>query len=88
MKQLILSLDERNRFIIMDLDETHLLISPDRIDWLRSELEVEVSLALNPSMREEDRRQVTNSTTFLPVKTTDLGAIAREEYLHTRRLSP
>lgn len=44
VKQLILSLDERNRFIIMDLDETHLLISPDRIDWLRSELEVEVSV--------------------------------------------
>lgn len=43
VKQLILSLDERNRFIIMDLDETHLLISPDRIDWLRAELEVEVS---------------------------------------------
>ena len=42
VKQLILSLDERNRFIIMDLDETHLLISPDRIDWLRAELEVEV----------------------------------------------
>lgn len=43
VKQLILSLDERNRFIIMDLDDTHLLISPDRIDWLRAELEVEVS---------------------------------------------
>lgn len=43
VKQLILSLDERNRFIIMDLDDTHLLISPERIDWLRSELELEVS---------------------------------------------
>lgn len=43
VKQLILSLDERNRFIIIDLDETHLLISPDQIDWLRAELDVEVS---------------------------------------------
>ncbi|SPO45640.1 related to TFB5 - component of general transcription and DNA repair factor TFIIH [Moesziomyces antarcticus] len=42
VKQLILSLDERNRFIIMDLDDTHLLISPERIDWLRSELELEL----------------------------------------------
>ncbi|GAC75081.1 hypothetical protein PANT_14c00027 [Moesziomyces antarcticus T-34] len=42
---LILSLDERNRFIIMDLDDTHLLISPERIDWLRSELELEVSFS-------------------------------------------
>ncbi len=45
VKQLILSLDERNRFIIMDLDDTHLLISPERIDWLRSELELEVSFS-------------------------------------------
>ncbi|KAJ9477821.1 General transcription and DNA repair factor IIH subunit TFB5 [Pseudozyma hubeiensis] len=42
VKQLILSLDERNRFIIMDLDDTHLLVSPDRVDWLRSELEIEL----------------------------------------------
>lgn len=44
VKQLILSLDERNRFIIMDLDDTHLLVSPDRVDWLRAELEIEVSI--------------------------------------------
>lgn len=43
VKQLILSIDERSRFIILDLDDTHLLISPERIDWLRTELEMEVS---------------------------------------------
>ncbi|PWZ00314.1 nucleotide excision repair, TFIIH, subunit [Testicularia cyperi] len=42
VKQLILSIDERSRFIIMDLDDTHLLVSPDRIVWLRSELELEL----------------------------------------------
>lgn len=50
VKQLILSIDERSRFIILDLDDTHLLISPERIDWLRTELEMEVRIFLLQSL--------------------------------------
>jgi len=31
------------RFVIQDLDETHLLVSTDRVEWMRNELETEVS---------------------------------------------
>lgn len=30
------------RFVIQDLDETHLLVSTERVEWMRSELEQEV----------------------------------------------
>ncbi|GAA5863727.1 hypothetical protein JCM3774_001230 [Rhodotorula dairenensis] len=42
VKQILLQLDEnsgRRRFIIADLDETHVLISPDAVERVRAELE-------------------------------------------------
>lgn len=39
MKQILLQLDEnsgRRRFIIADLDETHVLISPDAVERVRA----------------------------------------------------
>ncbi|PWN99219.1 nucleotide excision repair, TFIIH, subunit [Tilletiopsis washingtonensis] len=42
VKQLILQLNERMRFVIQDLDETHLLVSTDRVEWMRIELETEL----------------------------------------------
>ncbi|KWU46067.1 hypothetical protein RHOSPDRAFT_32547 [Rhodotorula sp. JG-1b] len=42
VKQILLQLDEnagRRRFIIADLDETHVLISPDAVERVRVELE-------------------------------------------------
>jgi TFIIH basal transcription factor complex TTD-A subunit len=43
VKQIILALDEKEKCIIEDLDETHVLIRSDRLDWLKAELEKEVS---------------------------------------------
>lgn len=46
MKQILLQLDESvtlgHRFIIADLDDTHLLISPDSVDRVQEELELEL----------------------------------------------
>ncbi|BGP02050.1 TFIIH basal transcription factor complex TTD-A subunit [Rhodotorula toruloides] len=42
VKQILLQLDEnagRHRFIIADLDETHVLISPDAVERVKDELE-------------------------------------------------
>lgn len=46
-KQLILAIDERLRlhFVIQDLDETHLVVSPDMVGVMRVELEAEVRAA-------------------------------------------
>lgn len=45
-KQLILQLNDTSthKFVIEDLDETHLLVAPSRVDELRVLLEAEVSL--------------------------------------------
>ncbi|CEH18040.1 nucleotide excision repair tfiih subunit [Ceraceosorus bombacis] len=42
VKQLILAINERVRFVIQDLDETHLLISTDKVEWMRIELDSEL----------------------------------------------
>ncbi|GAA5859000.1 hypothetical protein JCM8547_003962 [Rhodosporidiobolus lusitaniae] len=45
VKQILLQLDEnagRHRFIIADLDETHLLIKPESVDRVRESLEAEL----------------------------------------------
>ncbi|GAA6038419.1 hypothetical protein JCM8097_007639 [Rhodosporidiobolus ruineniae] len=45
VKQILLQLDEnagRHRFIIADLDETHVLISPDAVERVRDSLEAEL----------------------------------------------
>lgn len=39
VKQLILNLDEKNKFVISDLDETHLLIQSSWVDFLKVELD-------------------------------------------------
>lgn len=46
MKQILLSLNESNkeeRFIVEDLDETHVMIAPEKVDRVRAILEAEVS---------------------------------------------
>jgi TFIIH basal transcription factor complex TTD-A subunit len=45
VKQILLQLDESSsigRFIISDLDDTHLLIAPDYVDKVQEELELEL----------------------------------------------
>ncbi|GAA6064085.1 hypothetical protein JCM10212_003443 [Sporobolomyces blumeae] len=45
VKQILLQLDENNsfgRFIIADLDDTHLLIQGDHLDRVQHELELEL----------------------------------------------
>lgn len=42
MKQIILALDEQAKCIIEELDDTHVLIRSDRLDWLKTELEKEL----------------------------------------------
>ncbi|GAA5889194.1 hypothetical protein JCM6882_000672 [Rhodosporidiobolus microsporus] len=45
VKQILLQLDEtsgRHRFIIADLDETHVLISPEAVERVRDSLEAEL----------------------------------------------
>ncbi|PWN18587.1 hypothetical protein BCV69DRAFT_273506 [Microstroma glucosiphilum] len=41
-KQLILSIDERLHFVIVDLDSTHLLVRKDMVEVMRVELEAEL----------------------------------------------
>lgn len=46
VKQILLSLNESNkeeRFIVEDLDETHVMIAPEKVDRVRAILEAEVS---------------------------------------------
>lgn len=42
VKQIILALDEKEKCIIQELDDTHVLIRSDRLDWLKEELENEL----------------------------------------------
>lgn len=42
VKQLILAINERMVFVIEDLDETHLLVDPSKVDVMRDRLEDEV----------------------------------------------
>lgn len=42
VKQILLQLDENDRFIIQDLDDTHLLVSADAVDRLKADLEMEL----------------------------------------------
>ncbi|GAA5897529.1 TFIIH complex subunit TFB5 [Sporobolomyces salmoneus] len=45
VKQILLQLDESGqlgRFIISDLDDTHLLIAPDYVERVQDELELEL----------------------------------------------
>lgn len=46
MKQILLQLDENApqglRFIVQDLDDTHLLVSADALDRVKEELEAEL----------------------------------------------
>ena len=35
-------MDEQDRFIMEDLDETHVLIKPDQVERVKRELEAEV----------------------------------------------
>lgn len=42
MKQLILSMNEEQNFLIQDLDETHLLVSADSVEMIKEQLEEEV----------------------------------------------
>ncbi|CAM9617297.1 unnamed protein product, partial [Ectocarpus fasciculatus] len=39
VKQLILQLNETQNFVISDLDETHLLVDPSFVDYIRKEVE-------------------------------------------------
>ncbi|GAA6003842.1 hypothetical protein JCM10207_006431 [Rhodosporidiobolus poonsookiae] len=55
VKQILLQLDEnsgRHRFIIADLDETHVLISPDAVERVRDSLEGELEKNFFLSMEE------------------------------------
>ncbi|KAK4052458.1 hypothetical protein OIV83_002260 [Microbotryomycetes sp. JL201] len=45
VKQILLQLDEqqeRDKFIIQDLDDTHLLVSGDKLEWVKQQLELEL----------------------------------------------
>ncbi|KAM0790611.1 hypothetical protein ACM66B_004475 [Microbotryomycetes sp. NB124-2] len=45
VKQILLQLDEqqeRDKFIIQDLDDTHLLVSGDKLEWVKQQLEQEL----------------------------------------------
>ena len=42
MKQILLSLNEDERFIVEDLDDTHVMIVPEKIDRVKALLEAEV----------------------------------------------
>lgn len=42
VKQIVLALDEREKCIIEELDDTHVLIRSDRLEWLKAELEKEL----------------------------------------------
>ena len=44
VKQILLQMNEKQRFIIEDLDDTHLVIKADEEYRIRRELEVEVRL--------------------------------------------
>jgi len=51
VKQLLVNMDEKQSFIIQDLDDNHLLIKADEEDRVRRELEAEVRININaPSM--------------------------------------
>lgn len=43
VKQILLSLNETERFLVEDLDETHLIISTDHIERVKALLAAEVS---------------------------------------------
>ncbi|GAA96045.1 uncharacterized protein L969DRAFT_96767 [Mixia osmundae IAM 14324] len=43
VKQIILQLDERDKFIIADLDETHLLVATERVEDIKAMLDVEAT---------------------------------------------
>lgn len=42
VKQIIRALNEKEKCVIQELDDTHVLIRSDRLDWLKIELEKEV----------------------------------------------
>ncbi|KAK9895380.1 nucleotide excision repair, TFIIH, subunit [Cystobasidium minutum MCA 4210] len=42
VKQLILSMNEEQNFLIQDLDETHLLVSADSVEMIKEQLEEEL----------------------------------------------
>lgn len=44
VKQLILAIDETEKCVIQDLDETHLLVQTSSVDRLKEKLEAEVSM--------------------------------------------
>lgn len=62
VKQLILTIDEQMPCIIMDLDETHLLVNPDLLDALHQQLETEVRAWATYSLL----TPVSSKRTFIP----------------------
>jgi TFIIH basal transcription factor complex TTD-A subunit len=42
VKQILLQLDEEQRFIIQDLDDTHLLVSVGSVERLKNDLQEEL----------------------------------------------
>lgn len=42
VKQILLSLNEEERFIVEDLDDTHVMIAPEKVERVRTLLESEV----------------------------------------------
>jgi len=42
VKQILLSLEKKQPFIVQDLDEFHVVIRPDMEGWVRSQLEAEL----------------------------------------------
>jgi len=43
VKQILLTLNNTERFVVDDLDDTHVMISPDKVDRVRAMLEAEAS---------------------------------------------
>ncbi|GAA6000720.1 TFIIH complex subunit TFB5 [Rhodotorula paludigena] len=59
VKQILLQLDEENRsnrrFVIADLDETHVLISPEAVERVKDDLELALEANhWNPLQAEEE----------------------------------
>lgn len=50
-KQIILALNDQVRVLIRELDDTHLIVQTERVDWIRSELEKEVCMHGTVSLR-------------------------------------
>lgn len=52
VKQMILAIDEHTPCIVMDLDETHVLVNTSMVETLQGLLEAEVRALLNPVRKE------------------------------------